>query len=175
MLAQVGMTADRKVRTDGTVSFPIRIMFADEWYDLHNPVFVADTNDYGFGPGQVKPPYLMQFEVGRLDLPPNEIDHRLQTVNVAMRHEAPLEVPIELTFRPAGGTVEYAVEADYDWDPASASGGPVSVAAFSRRRSGPAATWQQASTPVGDLAPFGTWRLRLRNENAASALVSVQH
>jgi hypothetical protein len=116
----------------------------------------------------------MQLEVRPVDLPRTEIDHALTRVNLALRQARPLQVPIALTFRPQGGADEYGVDAVYDWDPEDANTGPLSLAAFTRFREGPDAAWGQVVTPLEQLAPFGTWWLRLRNEDAGGDLVASQ-
>ncbi len=174
VLKQMGMTANRKLAAGGAVSFPLRTALPDEWFDLYHPQFVQDPDDYGFGPSKVKPPYLMQFELRPGDFPPNELDHALTRLNVAFRQSRTVPVPLEIWFNPAGKTDEYALEADYTWDPADPNSGPVSIAAFARHRPDSQATWQMVVTTMGQLAPFGTWRLRLRNEDADPDLLDGQ-
>jgi hypothetical protein len=47
-------------------------------------------------------------------------------------------------------------------------------ASRSHWRTGPAATWQSTPTAMSTLSPFGRWRIRLRNEDAAASLVAGQ-
>jgi hypothetical protein len=171
VLSQMGMTTDRKLRAGGSISFPLRTALPDEWFDLHHPQFVPNLNDYGLGPGKVKPPYLMQFELRPGDFPPNEIDHATKRLNLAFRQSRIVTVPIEIWFNPIGVTDEYSLEADYAWDPAVPSSGPISVAAFARHRADSQAAWRTVATHMTKLAPFGTWRLRLRNEDATQTLI----
>jgi Tc toxin complex TcA C-terminal TcB-binding domain len=173
VLKQLGMTSNRELSTGGMASFSLRTAFPDEWFDVFHPEF-ADPSDYGFESGKIKPPYLMQFELGPGDFPPNEQAHALARLNVAFRQSRPIVVPIEVWFSPVGKTDEYALTAEYDWDVSDATSGPISVSDFSMRRTGPTATWQTVPTPMAQLSPFGTWRVRLRNEDAAADLVDSQ-
>lgn len=173
-LKRMGMTADRTLRVDGATSFPLRASAPDEWFDLHHPQFVAVVGDYGFGPGKVKPPYLMQFDLRPGDFPPNEVDHGMRRLNIAFRQRRPVPVPVEIWFNPVGTTEEYTADANYTWDPDDPNTGPISVSAFTHRLANGAAGWQPVDTPLDQLAPFGVWRLRLRNEDADAVLIDRQ-
>jgi Tc toxin complex TcA C-terminal TcB-binding domain len=173
VLKQLGISSSGQLPAGAMLSFPLRTAAPDEWFDLFHPQF-ADPSNYGFGPGQIKPPYVMQFELRRGDFPPNEDGHTLTRINVALRQSRTMAIPLELWFRPADATEEYALDANYTWDLTNPASGPISVASFARKRTGPAAAWQAVSTPMAQLSPFGTWRLRIRNEAAAAAIVDGQ-
>jgi hypothetical protein len=116
----------------------------------------------------------MQFNLRPGDFPPNELDHTLTRLNVALRQSRPVGVPLEIWFNPEGRSDEYDLTVDYNWDPANPNTNPVSTPAFARHRASSQVNWDESPTPMDQLEPFGTWRFRVRNEDAAAELIRQQ-
>jgi hypothetical protein len=163
VLQQMGVDANGILRQASTISFNITQAFPDEWYDLHNPEFVPDVGDYGFGPGKVKPPYQLQIKLRAIDFAPNEDRQRLTRVSLALRQESFARLPLEIEFQPEDSVTRYAYDSDYTWDPQDQTTAPWSFVAFTHQRNAEDAPWQAAVTPLNGLAPFGTWWIKIKN------------
>ncbi|MEW5926789.1 MAG: neuraminidase-like domain-containing protein [Gemmatimonadota bacterium] len=150
---------------EGINAFSIRTAFADAWYHLHNPVFAPAGGGGGCGPaeGAELPPYTMELEVRERDFAPNEEIQGMKRINLALRQEHYVKVPVEVEFSPAGDPACYRVRADAAWDPEDPASAPLSLAAFTHRREGDG-EWTAVSTQLSTLRPAGRWRIRLRNE-----------
>lgn len=126
-------------------SFAARQTFPDAWFHLHNPVFRQNAADYGFGPGQVRPPYTFRVEIGRGHFPPNELDVTLRRILVVTAQDRPGRIPVRVEFRPAGGAATLVANDQEIVD------GALSLGVFSGR------------------PPFGTWTVQLRSDASAAA------
>ena len=147
------------------MSFAFRNVFADAWYDLHNPTFLSDPSQYGFDPGQVKPPYTMEIRIQPGDFPPNEAMQRMVRLNLALWQSQYIRVPITIDFLPDRIEDAYRVEADIAWNPSDPNTAPLAITAFSHRRSA-SNSWEAVETRLTELRPFGRWRIQLRNDNS---------
>ena len=126
---------------DGSISadrpFSMRLQFADQWYDLHNPE-------------QSSTPMIVRFNTRREDFPPNLENLNLQQVvlSVATTDGATFELPIaHLHHTEAGGN-------------GPVGGGATTVDRVISTRRSNGASWLPMT---GDRSPVGTWELALPN------------
>lgn len=146
-------------------SFALRYTYADAWYHLNNPIFLADPNDYGFGTGQTLPPYVLEFSLKANDFLPNETVESINRLTLALRQQRFVKVPVYLEFLPDGSNTSYRAAGDIAWDPAQPSSGPLVFTRFTEQRTGNA-EWQAVPSSLDSLRPFGRWRIWLRNDAA---------
>lgn len=154
VLQQMGADLYGNVPVQSTVSFGLRTMFPDEWYDLHNPVF----------DGSGSSPYVLEFTLGSEDFPPNEELENMRRLNLALDQTQPVKLPLVIEFQPKNSSLIYMVEADYVWNRQDSTGGPLSLTEFTHRRSVTDTNWTEAKTEFSsNLKPWGCWRVHIQN------------
>ncbi|MDX3188616.1 hypothetical protein PV458_09455 [Streptomyces sp. MN03-5084-2B] len=134
VLDRLGADQAGNVPTGGQTYYSARRDFADEWYHLNNPVFTDAA---------VRTPYEVEFALTPGDFPPNEQQQRVRRLTIAAGGGFTGRIPVKVAFHPAGGT-ETQVEGDL--------------------QDGRLALRPSAAFPFGDGPPFGTWKVRVRNE-----------
>jgi hypothetical protein len=151
---QVIRELDRTISADRPFSF--RQEFADQWYDLHNPV-------------QTSTPMVVRFRTRREDFPPNIENLRIQQVVLyfTRTNEEADEIDVEhLHFTEQGGV-------------GTVGGGASSLDAVISTRRGNAASW----IPLIGKSPIGEWELafpstvenRFKNEEIEDILFVITY
>jgi hypothetical protein len=116
---------------------------------------------------QANSPYTLAFTLSKADFPPNEDLKNMIRLNLALKQERAVKVPLELEFIPEGQEVgqeiHYVAQQDYDWDKAQNRGGPISLMVFDQKIH-PDATPPEPNPILTTLSPFGRWRITIRTD-----------
>jgi hypothetical protein len=143
VLERLGADNQGRVTIEAQTYFSARNSFPDTWYHFRNPVFLANSGDYGYESSQTPPPYSLRMELSQSNFPPNQEQHRLKRVLLAATAAVP-KVPVEISFTPAGGNTAYSVQGKLEESRLTLVG--------------------TQTFPIQSLSPFGAWMVRVRNE-----------
>jgi hypothetical protein len=121
------------------VPISVRNSFPDAWYHFHNPIFTNSGNHLE--------PYTLIFNITRAMFPPNEEDHRLESVSLKFNlSDLKVRIPFHIKYTSEEGKMAEILKS-------TGTDGTVSLGNLLKR-----------------FSPFGQWEIKIDRDRASESL-----